>query len=448
MHSPGSDKYSSNININNEFMEQISPTNNTIDEEPELNTEAELSDAELGKKFFRKIGTGSTINSTISFFAFSPIIMLFLSSNIFKAMGIIPGIISIGIFILASYLSLCMLLRLIVEKKFRTIFQTLIGFVDKKIKYFFIAFYLQFYFGYLVINVKLCDDIASSFFSEQPLLKLVIIVPCMVLQICLSLLKDIKYTRVIKFIHIFIVIIGTLVYSIVDYSINTKKNFETNYLAKIPSWSYFFSFSIINILLFNHLNLFQESRNLKGFSKKRGLSLLIYTLSSQLIIFLLLGLAGFFLFYNSQEDTFFFLRTQGQNSILDILFKSLFLLVFLTEASISIIQIIEGITFSFQKNQIDKKLYIVISFFSAFFSNLFGYFIINQKIYLKIIISFIGGICSTVIEYIVPSLVYLTIMEKKMINKNKILIYILMIGMSVIGIASTVGGIYYSTLNK
>ena len=55
MYSPGSDKYSSNININNEFMEQISPTNNTIDEEPELNTEAELSDAELGKKFFRKI---------------------------------------------------------------------------------------------------------------------------------------------------------------------------------------------------------------------------------------------------------------------------------------------------------------------------------------------------------------------------------------------------------
>ena len=147
MYSPGSDKYSSNININNEFMEQISPTNNTIDEEPELNTEAELSDAKLGKKFFRKIGTGSTINSTISFFAFSPIIMLFLSSNIFKAMGIIPGIISIGIFILASYLSLCMLLRLIVEKKFRTFFQTLIGFVDKKFKYFFIAFYLQFYFG-------------------------------------------------------------------------------------------------------------------------------------------------------------------------------------------------------------------------------------------------------------------------------------------------------------
>lgn len=433
---------SSNININNELIDEIYPTNNTIDEEPELNTDAELSDAELGKKIATKIGNGSTINSTVFFLAFSPIIMLFLSKNVFNSMGIIPAILSICIFIFASFLSLCMLLRLIIEKKFFTFFQALVGFVDKKLKYFFLVFYLIFYFGYLVINVKLCDDIANSFFDKESFSKLAIILPCMILQICLSLLKDIKYTRVIKFIQILIVFIGTLVYCMVYYWRNKESKVDFSNVVAPISCSYFFSFSILNIFLFNHLNLFQESRNLKGFSKKRGLYLLIYTLSGQLIIFVLLGLVGFFCLQSTAIDNFFFLQ-KNDTKTLGIIFKSFFLLAFLSEASISIIKIIEGIVFSFQKKQIDIKLYIAISIFFGFSSNLFGYFIIDKPIYLGIIISFIGGICSTVMEYIVPGLAYLSIMEKKMITKNKILIYILMVGMSAIGIASTVGGIFY-----
>ena len=61
-----SSQKTSNLRFDQFPSEPFIPSNNTIDEDPELNTEAELSEAELGKKFLTKIANGSSINSILT----------------------------------------------------------------------------------------------------------------------------------------------------------------------------------------------------------------------------------------------------------------------------------------------------------------------------------------------------------------------------------------------
>ena len=100
-----------------------------------------------------------------------------------------------------------------------------------------------------------------------------------------------------------------------------------------------------------------------------------------------------------------------------------------------------------KKNEIPLKVHVLNIFFIALISNLLAYFLKNVQFLLQIIISVIGGVCSGVIEYVVPGILYLTV-ENKMAKNNKMLTAILMLWMMLLGLSITICGIIFSVSPK
>ena len=441
----------SNLRFDQVNTEPIIPNNNTIDEDPELNTDAELSEAELGKKFLQKIANGSSINSILTFFSCSPVIMLLLSGNAFQIGGIFPCIILYILFIFATYLSLCMLLRMIIEKRSNSYYQMVVAFLSRKTRILFDVFYGLFYIGYLLINVIVVQRIVESFFEKEEKENKIIITSIalgviLILQIVIGLKRTIEYWRIFKFIQVIILIIGSLTFFIVTLVKVNKdniKNEENIFFNK--STSYFLMFAMMNIFLFNQFNLFQEIQFLKGFSKKRGLSVLTNTLLLQFFAFVGLGIIGFISLRGLNTPLFFFFSPiKNLPDPFLLIMKIFFLFVFLTELSHTLVVLSDFIRYIISKNEIPFKFHLINIFFIALISNLIAYFLKNVvDCLLKIIISIIGGVCAGVIEYVVPGILYLTV-ENKMSKNNKLLTIVLMSWMMLLGLGVTVCGIIFS----
>lgn len=447
-------KSKSSQKVSNLRFDQVSSepllSNNTIDEDPELNTDAELSEAELGKKFLTKISNGSSINSILTFFSCSPVIMLLLSKNAFQIAGVFPCFLLYILFIFATYLSLCMLLRMIIEKRSNSYFQMVVAFLNRKTRWLFDVFYCLFYIGYLLINVIVVNMIVEEMFKgeqgEQNLIPTLIAIGVMlILQIVIAIKRTIEYWRIFKFIQVIILIVGSLTFfivTLVKVNKDDKKNEENIFFNK--STSYFLMFAMMNIFLFNQFNLFQEIQFLKGFSKKRGLSVLTNTLLLQFFAFVGLGIIGFMSLRELNTPLFFFFSPINNlpDSFL-LIMKIFFLFVFLTELSHTLVVLSDFIRYIISKNEIPFKFHLINIFFIALISNLIAYFLKNVDCLLKIIISIIGGVCAGVIEYVVPGILYLTV-ENKMAKNNKLLTIVLMSWMMLLGLGVTVCGIIFS----
>ena len=431
-------------------------SNNTIDEDPELNTEAELSEAELGKKFLTKISNGSSINSILTFFSCSPVIMLLLSKNAFQIAGVFPCFLLYILFIFATYLSLCMLLRMIIEKRSNSYFQMVVAFLNRKTRWLFDVFYCLFYIGYLLINVIVVHMIVEEMFrgelGEQNLIPTLIAIGVMlILQIVIAIKRTIEYWRIFKFIQVIIIFICSVTFFIVRKVNGKKEPIKDDRIFFNLSTNYFLMFAIMNIFLFNQFNLFQEIQFLKGFSKKRGLSVLTNTLLIQFFSFVFLGLFCFFFSLNINEPSFFFFLQPYSKSdiprIFLLIMNIFFLFVFLTELSHTLVILSDYIRYIIGKNEIPLKAHILNIFFFALISNLLAYFLKNFHFLLQIIISVIGGVCSGVIEYVIPGILYLTV-ENKMGKNNKMLTVILMVWMMLLGLSVTVCGITFTVTSN
>ena len=453
-------KSKSSQKVSNLRFDQVSSepllSNNTIDEDPELNTEAELSEAELGKKFLTKISNGSSINSILTFFSCSPVIMLLLSKNAFQIAGVFPCFLLYILFIFATYLSLCMLLRMIIEKRSNSYFQMVVAFLNRKTRWLFDVFYCLFYIGYLLINVIVVHMIVEEMFKgeqgEQNLIPTLIAIGVMlILQIVIAIKRTIEYWRIFKFIQVIIIFICSVTFFIVRKVNGKKEPIKDDRIFFNLSTNYFLMFAIMNIFLFNQFNLFQEIQFLKGFSKKRGLSVLTNTLLIQFFSFVFLGLFCFFFSININEPSFFFFLQPYSKSdiprIFLLIMNIFFLFVFLTELSHTLVILSDYIRYIIGKNEIPLKAHILNIFFFALISNLLAYFLKNVHFLLQIIISVIGGVCSGVIEYVIPGILYLTV-ENKMGKNNKMLTVILMVWMMLLGLAVTVCGITFTVISK
>ena len=364
-----SSQKTSNLRFDQFPSEPFIPSNNTIDEDPELNTEAELSEAELGKKFLTKIANGSSINSILTFFSCSPVIMLLLSKNAFQIGGIFPCFLLYILFIFTTYLSLCMLLRMIIEKRSNSYFQMVVAFLNKKTRLLFDVFYCLFYIGYLLINVIVVHNIIESMFKgeEKLIITLIAIGVMLILQIIIALKRTIEYWRIFKFIQVIIIFIGSITFFIVR-KVNWKKEpIKNDRIFFNLSTDYFLMSGIMNIFLFNQFNLFQEIQFLKGFSKKRGLSVLTNTLLIQFFSFVGLGLFSFFFSINIQYTSlFFFIQPDSNNDIPKLfllIINILFLFVFLTELSHTLVVLSDYIRYIIGKNEIPLKVHVLNIFF-------------------------------------------------------------------------------------
>lgn len=445
----------SNLRFDQVNTEPIIPNNNTIDEDPELNTEAELSEAELGKKFLTKIANGSSINSILTFFSCSPVIMLLLSTNAFTIGGIFPCIIFYILFIFATYLSLCMLLRMIIEKRSNSYFQMVIAFLNKKARILFDVFYFMFYIGYLLINVIVVQKIIENFFvkvetKKNLIITLIGIGVMLILQIVMAIKRTIEYWRIFKFIQVIIVFIGSITFYIVSLVKGKQNEEKKENIFFNFNQDFFLMFAMMNIFLFNQFNLFQEIQFLKGFSKKRGLSVLTNTLLLQFFTFIVLGLFGFLCLKGENGNYLFFFMTSPTDNISDIfylLMNIFFLFVFLTELSHTLVVISDFIRYFIAKNELPLKFHILNICFIAFIANLVAYFLKNVECLIKIIISVIGGICAAVIEYVIPGILYLTV-ENKMGKNNKLLTVFLMVWMMILGLAVTICGITFCFISN
>ena len=444
----------SNLRFDKVNTEPIIPNNNTIDEDPELNTDAELSEAELGHKFLQKIANGSSINSILTFFSCSPVIMLLLSSNAFQIGGLFPSILLYMLFILATYLSLCMLLRMIIEKRSNSYFQMVIAFLSRKTRLLFDVFYGLFYIGYLLINVIVVQKINETFFDKvkeenKLIITLIALGIMLILQIVIALKRTIEYWRILKFIQVIIILIGSITFfivTLVKVDKSDRQNGDSIFFKITPE--YFLMFAMMNIFLFNQFNLFQEIQFLKGFSKKRGLSVLTNTLLLQFFAFVGLGIIGFMSLRGLNSSFLFFMSPiKSIPELFVLIMKIFFLFVFLTELSHTLVILSDFIRYIIAKNEIPFKFHIINIFFIALITNLIAYFLKNLHYLLKIIISIIGGVCAGVIEYVIPGILYIVV-ENKMRKNNKILTVVLMAWMMLLGLAVTICGIIYSVRSK
>ena len=191
-----------------------------IDEEPELNTDVEFSNLNQGEKIINKIKTGSLTNSIFSLFAFSPIITLFLSPYAFSKGGMIINIIMFSLIMFCSYISSNMLLRMITDKKFINSFQLISNYGEKTLNIMNIICHIIFYFGNILIFMKLSYiflsemqeylslSTSSGIFSNINFVYLLI---ALLVQFPLSFLKNETVQISIQLVNLFLYLIMGIV---------------------------------------------------------------------------------------------------------------------------------------------------------------------------------------------------------------------------------------------
>ena len=384
-----------------------------IDEEPELNTDVEFSNLNQGEKIINKIKTGSLTNSIFSLFAFSPIITLFLSPYAFSKGGMIINIIMFSLIMFCSYISSNMLLRMITDKKFINSFQLISNYGERTLNIMNIIFHIIFYFGNILIFMKLSYiflsemqeylslSSSSGIFSNINFIYLLI---ALLVQFPLSFLKNETVQISIQLVNLFLYLIMGIVV-IISFFVQGERIKNKKYWFITPDLDYILVIAIYFLVGFNHLHLFNVVKNLRLYSKKRGHSLINVTLLIQFFLFIVYGFFGFFTTFNN-TTLFFFSHSKFANSAVFSILKLLLIISMQTSISLSCIKIKDSISM-FCNKSIYIGAHFLISLLSLSLSNVIIIFWKTLKI--EGVICIIGGLCVSILGYFIPITIYLKV---------------------------------------
>lgn len=422
--------------------------NSIIDESPELDTEAELSGAEFGQKLLTKIQDGSLVHTAISLIAFSPITIYFIIPGLFAQGGLLCCCIIMICFLLATYFSLCIILRIIIEKRFPEYNAMIKGFLDNKFYYIFHILHHIFYLGYSLFNVFIVHQLLSLLITTESIYpKLILMISAFIFQFPLTLLTKPDIQRIIKIIQMIFIIIGSILYIVIDLPSNeSASTITSNELIQAFLFSkkvhiYFIIFGTFNVLTFHQINIFQEISHMKTFTIKRGHTLIKIVLIIHVIIIFTLGIIGSFTQRQNTRLYYFFRNEDVKDSNMLSILLMLIMIVCLSESAINVSRGVK-VALKFKKERIDRKVHGFLCGIVVVVINM-GCILIRKKFEEGkegfFIVAF-GGIVISVIEYLIPGLLYLKIIPD--LSKNQrymnIILYSVMIGF---GLAVSCGGL-------
>lgn len=291
-------------------------------------------------------------------------------------------------------------------------------------------------------------DVYSKFFivnsDNQNLIKLIQMGTCMIcFQLPLSLLKNISKLQYASMVGCAALIYSTLVIVIECPFYYQKSTMKIPWFKPI-SMKFFDSFSIFLYGFASHNGIFPIFDELNKPSKRRSYSVLNRGYLLEVIVFLFLGLGGFFslldptpsIFISRDDLEFSWMKmdyfiliskilfvitlhcsTAINNNIIRNSFKSLLLK--------------EGDNFSFKIDFIGVLVLLVIT-------NTVTYFINDV---LKII-NIVGGICAVIVSFLSPVLCWIKTNELPKNHIKNILAYILLVVIIIIGCVSAGYSIY------
>ena len=138
-------------------------------------------------------------------------------------------------FLLATYFSLCIILRIIIEKRFPEYNAMIKGFLDNKLYYLFHILHHIFYLGYCLLNVFIVYQlllllITNESFQMYP--KLILMISAFIFQFPLSLLTTPDIQRIMKIIQMIFIIIGSILYIFIDLSSTKSSNTTEELIAE------------------------------------------------------------------------------------------------------------------------------------------------------------------------------------------------------------------------
>jgi hypothetical protein len=399
--------------------------NSIIDESPELDTEAELSGVEFGQKLLTKIQDGSLVHTAISLIAFSPITIYFIIPGLFAQGGLLCCCIVMTCFLLATYFSLCIILRIIIEKRFPEYNAMIKGFLDNKFYYLFHILHHIFYLGYSLFNVFIVHQLLSLLITTESMYpKLILMISAFIFQFPLTLLTKPDIQRIIKIIQMIFIIIGSILYIVIDLPSNeststiTSKELIQAFLFSKKVHIYFIIFGTFNVLTFHQINIFQEISHMKTFTIKRGHTLIKIVLIIHVIIIFTLGIIGSFTQRQNTRLYYFFRNEDVKDSKMLSILLMLIMIVCLSESAINVSRGVK-VALKFKKERIDRKVHGFLCGIVVIVINM-GCILIRKKFKEGkegfFIVAF-GGIVISVIEYLIPGLLYLKIIPD--LSKNQ-----------------------------
>jgi hypothetical protein len=220
------------------------------------------------------------------------------------------------------------------------------------------------------------------------------------------------------------IIIGSILYIVIDLPSNeSASTITSNELIQAFLFSkkvhiYFIIFGTFNVLTFHQINIFQEISHMKTFTIKRGHTLIKIVLIIHVIIIFILGIIGSFTQRQNTRLYYFFRNEDVKDSKMLSILLMLIMIVCLSESAINVSRGVK-VALKFKKERIDRKVHGFLCGIVVIVINM-GCILIRKKFKEGkegfFIVAF-GGIVISVIEYLIPGLLYLKIIPD--LSKNQ-----------------------------
>ncbi len=414
-----------------------------IDEKPELTTLLEDSNMQnddeslLSKKIISKLSKGYTFYTVIKVLSYSINETSLILPYCLRRLGIIPFFLFLIIFSLSSLYIFYLLIDIIVKKNLFSDYHKKIQ--EKTNKIFNILYYIvNIIYNILILifenylYLSLCQKILSFFgidISYKFYIKIIILsISFLIIEFPFSFIKFFQKPDLLYFLITFLIIVLNIIALFImifdksddDITLIKFKAFEG------ISKDYFTCFSIIMTIIGwqNKISNQLESFKIKTTKRFYKVIYLFFIYQSILIIFICFVSAPLI---SDKGDAIIFLLDYKNLNLAHLLIIQIMAIIFcfvihiIIAHHINLIQenfclIVSLILCQNQENdfKLNKILYICFNFFILFVSNVLS-LIIND---ISIIIILYGGIFSTLINYLFPTIMYFM-----MVSKNSLAIW-------------------------
>ena len=387
-----------------------------IDEEPEFDTDVEFKEMEEDdflKKIMVKFSKGYKTRTILAMSCSSFGMLCLVIPITIKKCGIFSGAMIYFFVYFCNLFTLYLLLKVILKTNKSSYRQVVYIYKGKtygkifdivKIIYSFLQLSLHQMFHYQII-VNLLKDFELTNKGMHPSYAIGIIGLPMIVHLPLTRLKFTRFNYV-NFLStiltfMFFVVIGIYL-PYIDFSKKKKQVmlFGPNYKF------YLFSYSIITTVFGSHFTLFDHLSQFILKTTKRSTSVLIWSQTLKCISIFLLMYLGFFVNSDPSDPYFSIIILNGKTNLF-VFFKLLVLGLFFFLVPLHLkccTQSFEDLfTEPKQKIQFNSLIIEVLgAFLFLILGAIFMYYAKNPIV----IVSFIGGVCSSVLFYIFPVLCY------------------------------------------
>lgn len=371
------------------------------------------SDQGWVQRYFGPIKKGSLRGSTIAMAAMTFGVGCLQFPLAIVNIGLIPGLAIMFICVALSWWSLY-ILTLSGRKKRIMSYDTLVGAVLGKWVLLICAINnVLLLFGVLIAYEKtvsgLSMTILSQFWGINPddeKIKLIQVGICMVPQILVGLLKDMSKLQFVGMISGLTLVYTSLVIIFEAPFYAVQEHQRSINLVEPPSLKLFASFSAFLFTFATHNGIFGVYKELKRPSERRTMKVLNRSLGIEIVMYTLIGLAGFFSLLRDTPDVFIMRKPLLSLGGIDYFMSvSLVLLVLCLTCSLAIIyNILRGAitALAFNGKPIPFFIDLIITILTFVATNVITYFVHA----VVDVIGILGGFCAVNICYVFPILVY------------------------------------------